>query len=65
LCGRVSERNVTDDDEEEGKTIRVLVEDNKINQKLVVKEVVAKGERFDIIFMDTRYFPPLPRQGRC
>jgi hypothetical protein len=38
----VSERHVTD--EEEGKVIRVLVvEDNKINQKLVVKEVVAKG----------------------
>jgi hypothetical protein len=34
----VSERNLTDDEEEGDKTIRVLVvEDNKINQKLVVE----------------------------
>jgi osomolarity two-component system sensor histidine kinase SLN1 len=92
---KVSERNVTDDDdeeeeEEEDKTIRVLVvEDNKINQKLVVKvlqlekvqeitvaedglqavgkakEVMAKGERFDIIFMDIQVLSSLPRRGRC
>lgn len=74
------ERQETDDEdeeEEEDKTIRCLVvEDNKINQKLVVKvlqlekvqeitvaedgvqavdkvkEVMAKGSKFDIIFMD-------------
>jgi osomolarity two-component system sensor histidine kinase SLN1 len=89
----VSERNVTDEEEEEeeeDKTIRVLVvEDNKINQKLVVKvlqlekvqeitvaedglqavdkvkEVMAKGERFDIIFMDIQVLSSLPRRGRC
>lgn len=82
-----SERNVTDNEEqEEDKTIRILVvEDNKINQKLVVKmlqlekvqeitvaedglqavdkvkEVMAKDEMFDIIFIDIQVLSsPLP-----
>ena len=80
-----SERNATDGKEED-KTIRVLVvEDNQINQKLVVKvlqlekvqeisvaedgpqaadkvkEVMAKDEKFDIIFMDIQVLSfPLP-----
>ena len=48
---RVGERNVTDEEEDEDKTIRVLVvEDNQINQKLVVK--VLQLEKVQEISVD-------------